>query len=92
MKGLVTAHIAFSKLITREGYDKTKMFVDQQPIISTAINTKQPCFGLEKDAMILGSDGKANLSFELEKEVTVENCSIDDWRKNMFEDRRYVTT
>ena len=42
--------------------------------------------------MILGSDGKANLSFELEKEVTVENCSIDDWRKNMFEDRRYVTT
>jgi len=42
--------------------------------------------------MIIGSNGKANLSFELEKEVTVEECSIDDWRKNMFVDRRYVTT
>jgi hypothetical protein len=38
-------------------------------VIGTALNTITPCFGDEKDALILGSEGTKLLSFELEKEV-----------------------
>lgn len=40
-------HIAFSKNQTRNGTDV------KDPIISTVMNTREPCFGPEKDGLIL---------------------------------------
>ena len=50
-------------------------------MISTAINTVQPCFGPEKNRIVLGEDYIDLIQFNIEKEeAPLESCAVYDWR------------
>lgn len=83
-EGDYSTKVAFSKKNARVG-------IGHEPIISTALNTVSPCFGAERDALVLGEKGIELLTFPLEKEFFLEQCKVEDWRKNFFVDPRFKT-
>ena len=54
-------HIAFSKSIKRKE-------VSHEPIISTALNSVVPCYGTERESLVLGDKGLELIKFPIEKE------------------------
>ena len=79
--------IAFSKTEVREGQSYA-------PIISSAINSKgnYPCFGPDKDRLIIPEDDFLWLDFSLELESPISNCTEYTWRQEIEEtDDRYDT-
>ena len=76
--------IAFSKLTSR-------MELGQEPIISTSMNTVEPCYGRENEQLVLGEQVSKLISFPIELENPLQKCSVYDWRKNLVKDKRYYT-
>ena len=77
-------HIAFSRLATR-------VEVGQDPVISTHLNTVKPCFGPDRDRLVLGTGGSDLIKFPIENEDPIENCPTFDWRQTTYMDQRYNT-
>ena len=60
--------------------------------MSTVINTVQPCYGPEKETIVLSEEFIDQLQFTIEKEnPPLVACSLYDWRKNLLRDLRYET-
>lgn len=55
---------------TKFAFSKSRARIEAtyEPIISTTLNTLAPCYGEERDALILGETGIERLTFPLEKE------------------------
>ena len=79
-------YIAFSKTVVREGQSYA-------PIISSAINTlgNYPCFGPDRDRLIIAEGELLWLDFGLELESPVYNCTEYTWRQIQDIDKRYDT-
>ena len=83
--GLYNTHIAFSKTNRR-------LEVGAQPVISTSINTVQPCYGPDRERLVVGDEGGFYMiNFPIEKEDPLTKCPLYDWRRNLFNDHRYDT-
>ena len=54
------------------------------------INTELPCYGPNKDRLILSENEIAFLQIDVEKELPIEQCPGYPWRRNTENrDRRY---
>mmetsp|Transcript_42405 Transcript_42405/g.55914 ORF Transcript_42405/g.55914 Transcript_42405/m.55914 type:complete len:154 (-) Transcript_42405:1785-2246(-) len=74
--------IAYSKTTTRQE-------VGQEPVISTSINSVKPCYGVDKERVVLGDNGFDLISFPLEKEEPLQRCPHYEWRRSGYDDERY---
>ena len=74
--------IAFSKTTTRQE-------VTQEPVISTAMNSIKPCYGTDRERLVLGENGFNLIQFPLEQEDPLIRCPHYDWRRSGVDDDRY---
>lgn len=67
--GTSQTKLAFSKL-----YGRKQVNGQQEPIISTTINTYVPCFGYDNERLILSGDQIAKTFLPFEKEDPIQVC------------------
>ena len=69
-------YIAFSKTLGHTDSDNIN------PFIGSAINTQQPCYGLDKHRLIID---ESSIDFTLEKNNPINACEENEWRKATIE-------
>lgn len=57
------------------------------PIIKAGMWTTQPCYGFDKDRLVLDIEQLMNLQFSVEKESPLEMCPDYEWRNRTFDSR-----
>ena len=57
------------------------------PFIGSELNTGPPCYGDDKERLILSTSQLEQLDFSLEKENPIVTCSSYSWRRSTSEDR-----
>ena len=58
-------------------------------MISVTVNTEVPCFGYEKDRLILKTEQMENLTFTIEKELPIKACPEYEWKRTVDKDDRF---
>ena len=65
--------LAFSKHKTRED-------VGYGPVISTTINTEEPCYGEHRDGLILSTEERNSIHIPFERTQSLSRCLSYEWR------------
>ena len=69
------SHLAFSK--EARGYE-----FSQSPIIGTELNTQVPCFGPDRERLVIGKENLELVEFPIENEDPIGLCPEYDWKLN----------
>ena len=80
--GAFQTYLAFSKYTSRRE-------VGLEPIISTAINSVKPCYGTDRERLVLGDQGADLIRFPIEKEEPLVDCPFNIWKRASTEDSRF---
>ena len=76
--------VVFSKLNHRKSIS-----LSVSPLIGATINTKAPCYGSNRDKLVLKHEQILSSSFYLEKEEPVYFCPYVNYKQNRSGDERY---
>lgn len=61
--------------------------MSKEPIIDTSLNTQRPCYGSEKESLVLTANQIENIQVSLEKEQMLTACTENAWRSSPSDER-----